>query len=221
MRCHRCGAQWNKTDAAASSMNTCPFCGAAPDPAGLDGKALSIEDVLKTIVSRRGPEILLDGTCSLAMFSDLAPDLRKEKIMFSYLIQCSGNAALLDALTKSRPQQIAARGLVIRQLMDNTLLPETLAVQVCDSFWAAIGGQAFDPAPVPVAVPNALTFEAKCAAIRLRVQDRMIACGYRFLAALDVSGRVHVTEKMPTRFARLKTGRTSWPSPPVLTCSQV
>ena len=206
MKCNHCQSEWN----SSIVLNTCPFCGADLLPKA-EEKPDSMQGVLKVIIRRDGVDALKDGRRTLAMFSDLAPDLRKEKTMFSYLLQCDGHAVLLDALTKARPQQIATRAVLIQRMTDELLLSEAIATQACDGFWAAIGGQAFEtvsksvpapapkpapqptPAPRPASAFQSMTFEEKCAALRTRIGDRMIACGYQFIAALDVKGRVRVT----------------------------
>ena len=216
MKCNHCQAEWTLPPSMSAVLKACPFCGADLLPKE-EEKPDSMQGVLKVIIRRGGVDALKDGRRTLAMFSDLAPDLRKEKTMFSYLLQCDGHAVLLDALTKARPQQIATRAVLIQRMTDELLLTEAAAIQACDSFWAAIGGQAFEtvaksvpdpapkpvqksapvpkPAPVPASKPRVLTPVNQYASIRSRIGDRMIACGYQLIAALDVHGRVHVTGK--------------------------
>ena len=221
MKCNHCQAEWTLPPSMSAVLKTCPFCGADLLPKA-EEKPDSMQGVLKVIIRRSGVDALKDGRRTLAMFSDLAPDLRKEKTMFSYLLQCDGHAVLLEALTKARSQQIATRAVLIQRMTDELLLSEAAAIQACDGFWAAIGGQAFEtvsksvpapapkPAPKPAPAPapqspaasalvHVLTNGARCAALRSRIGDRMITCGYQFIAALDVNGRVHVAGKNASR----------------------
>ena len=109
MKCISCNAEWNISAAMSASLRTCPFCGADLYPkatAELD----SLQAVLKVIIAHGGIEALKDGRRTLAMFSDLAPKLRKEKTMYSYLVQLDGNVILLDALKKSRSERCPRYG---------------------------------------------------------------------------------------------------------------
>ena len=143
MKCNNCKAEWNVSAAMSASIKTCPFCGAdlAPKP---DGEINTLQDVLKVIIAHGGLNSLRNGGRSLAMFSDLAPKLRKERTLYSYLVQCEGNVILLDVLNKTRPEQLAARGKLLQRMVDDLLLSEAVARQACDSFWDAIGGKAFE-----------------------------------------------------------------------------
>lgn len=143
MKCISCNAEWNISAAMSASLRTCPFCGADLYPkatAELD----SLQAVLKVIIAHGGIEALKDGRRTLAMFSDLAPKLRKEKTMYSYLVQLDGNVILLDALKKSRSEQLILRGRVAQDMVDTFLVTEAVAFAACDSFWVAIGGEPFE-----------------------------------------------------------------------------
>ena len=146
MKCNNCKAEWNVSAAMSASIKTCPFCGAdlAPKP---DGEINTLQDVLKAIIAHGGLNSLRNGGRSLAMFSDLAPKLRKERTLYSYLVQCEGNAILLDVLNKSRPEQLAAHGKLMQRMVDDLLLSEAVARQACDSFWEAISGSSLNIVP--------------------------------------------------------------------------
>ncbi len=143
MKCYNCKAEWNVSAAMSASIKSCPFCGSDLAPKS-DGEITTLQDVLKAIIAHGGLNSLRNGGRSLAMFSDLAPKLRKERTLYSYLVQCEGNSILLDVLNKSRPEQLAARGKLIQRMVDDFLLSEAVARQACDSFWDAIGGTAFE-----------------------------------------------------------------------------
>ena len=147
MKCNNCKAEWNVPAAMSASIKTCPFCGAdlAPKP---DGEINTLQDVLKAIIAHGGLNSLRNGGRSLAMFSDLAPKLRKERTLYSYLVQCEGNSILLDVLNKSRPEQLAVRGKLMQRMVDDLLLSEAVARQACDSFWEAISGSSLNVVPL-------------------------------------------------------------------------
>lgn len=160
MRCNSCKAEWNVSAAMSASIKTCPFCGADLYPKAT-GELDSLQAVLKVIISHGGTESLKDGRRTLAMFSDLAPKLRKEKTMYSYLVQVEGNVILLDALKKSRSEQLILRGRLAQDMVDTFLITEAVAFAACDSFWEAIGGEPFEQkqevsAPQPVS-PTVVT----------------------------------------------------------------
>lgn len=143
MRCNSCKAEWNVSAAMSASIKTCPFCGADLYLKTTD-ELDSLQTVLKVIIAHGGTEALKDGRRTLAMFSDLAPKLRKEKTMYSYLVQVEGNVILLDALKKSRSEQLILRGRLAQDMVDTFLITEAVAFAACDSFWEAIGGDPFE-----------------------------------------------------------------------------
>lgn len=218
MKCNRCHAQWNISAAMSASVTVCPFCGADLYPRA-EEKPESMAAVLKIIIDHGGVDALRDSRRSLALFSDLAPDLRKERTLYAHLVQCGGNTLLLDALGKARPQQIAARSMVIQRLTEEIMLSEAAAIQACDSFWEAIGGQPFPsgdpvsdtiPAPRPGVQPPApespvQTILSPLDTLHARVHHRMIACGWDFVAGLDVTGRVHLAGSVPPTLQAVQT----------------
>ena len=87
MKCYNCKAEWNVSAAMSASIQICPFCGVdlVLKP---DNEIRSLQDVLRAIIAHGGLNTLRNGKRSLAMFSDLAPNLRKEKTMFSPKSNC-------------------------------------------------------------------------------------------------------------------------------------
>lgn len=166
MKCNSCKAEWNVSAAVSASIKTCPFCGADLYPKRI-GELDSLQAVLKVIIAHGGIEAMRDGRRTLAMFSDLAPKLRKEKTMYSYLVQVEGNLILLDALSKSRSEQIILRGRLAQDMVDTFLITEAVAFAACDSFWEAIGGEPFEqkqeassrPQPVSTTVATGISTE--------------------------------------------------------------
>ena len=210
MKCHKCQTEWANPSGVPVILQVCPFCGADLRPEGAE-KPDSMESVLKTIIDHCGLNALKDGRRTLAMVSDLAPDLKKEKTMFGFLVQVDGNRLLLDALASSRSEQLTLRGRITQEMMDAFLISEAVARTAFDGFWAAIGGQAFEtapppkpepkpapaPKPQPKPAPAPLFSRDQYEALLPRIGNRIIACGYHFIAALDVKGRVHVTKAWP------------------------
>lgn len=146
MKCNYCQAEWTVNSAMSASIKSCPFCG-KPIAMAPDDKLGSMVGALKAIIAHSGIDGLRDGKRALAMFSDLAPQLRREKIMFSYFVQCDGNVVLLDAINKPRSEQIVCRGKVAQQMMRDILVNEDVAYEACDAFWEAIGGTPLKEVP--------------------------------------------------------------------------
>ena len=142
MKCNHCHAEWTANAAMSASFKSCPFC-RKPITIDTANKLSSMRDVLKAIIAHRSIDGLKDGQRALAMFSDLAPHLRREKIMFSYFVQCNGQVTLLNALKESRHNQIISRSKVAQQMMLDFLVNEDIAYEACDAFWDAIGGHVF------------------------------------------------------------------------------
>lgn len=154
MKCNHCQAEWTVNAAMSASIKSCPFCG-KPIAVEPDDKLGSMSAALKAIIAHSGIDGLRDGKRALAMFSDLAPQLRREKIMFSYFIQCEGNTILIDALKKSRPEQIVSRGKIAQQMIRDLLVNEDVAYEACDAFWDAIGGSPLiDTKQIPQEAPT-------------------------------------------------------------------
>ena len=143
MKCYNCKAEWNVSAAMSASIQICPFCGVdlVLKP---DNEIRSLQDVLRAIIAHGGLNTLRNGKRSLAMFSDLAPNLRKEKTMFSYLVQVEGNKVLFDALHESKSEQLILRRRIVQNMVETFLVTETIAFTACDSFWEVIGGEPFE-----------------------------------------------------------------------------
>lgn len=100
-----------------------------------------LAQTLKRIVDEFGIDTLKNGKKTAALFADLAPQHKQEQTMLRYLIQCGGNAMLIDALNKSSGEQQVAKAKLIRKMMDDCLVSQQAAASICDSFWRAIGGK--------------------------------------------------------------------------------
>ena len=90
MKCNNCNAEWSVSAAMSTAITSCPFCG-KPLIKPNANNTPNIQTVVKEIIQHSGIEMLRDGERTLAMFSDLASQLRREKIMFSCFVQCEEN----------------------------------------------------------------------------------------------------------------------------------
>jgi len=157
MRCNNCGTEWSISIHGSSIQKFCPVCG-KPVIEATTHQLATLEETLFVIRRDYGMGHLQDSTRIMAYFSDLAPHLRKEKIMLQHLIQCDGNTLLIAALQKTpSEQQLCLRQLASR-LVDDLFLSESAAQMICSSFWNAITTST-EPKKEPT--PEEL-FEASC-----------------------------------------------------------
>ncbi len=138
MKCPNCGAEWQLPPTVKVQLNKCPFCGSSLTsmlPSSLE----TISDVLIAICDRFGIESLREGAKTVAIFSDLAPHLKKERVLLSYLIQLNGHTKLLSMIGQDRATQMASFKGVVKSLTDDLFVAESAAESVCKAFTSAIG----------------------------------------------------------------------------------
>ena len=137
MRCGNCGTEWSIAIQGDSIQKYCPVCG-EPVVQVNTPQLASLEETLLVIARDYGLCQLQDGVRAMAYFSDLAPHLRKEKVMLQHLIQCNGNHILIAALQKSPAEQQLCMKQLVSKLMDDLFVSEPVANFICSSFWNAI-----------------------------------------------------------------------------------
>ena len=138
MRCPSCNASWQLPPSTKTQLSACPFCGAALI-AKLSFTSKSISDVLLEICNQFGIESLRDGSKTVAIFSDLAPHLKKERILLSYLIQLNGHTKLLSMVGQESSTQVHIYNGVVKSLSEELFISKTAAKHVCVEFSKAIG----------------------------------------------------------------------------------
>lgn len=138
MKCPNCFAEWYLPEQSPNHLRTCPFCG---NSIQRDSKKVlsTIEDVLGEMIEKFGVDILRDGTKTVAVFSDLAPQLRKQRLLLTYLTQFDGNQKLLEAREMDLAQQKVQYLKVVQYLTDEQYVDQTAAENICLSFLKAIG----------------------------------------------------------------------------------
>jgi len=137
MRCENCGTEWSIAIQGNSIQKYCPVCG-KPVIQVKTTQLTSLEETLLVIARDYGLGNLQDGVRAMAYFSDLAPHLRKEKVMLQHLIQCNGNSILIAALQKPPHEQQLCLNQLVSKLMDDLFVSEAAANLICSSFWNAI-----------------------------------------------------------------------------------
>ena len=138
MKCSNCNAEWTVPQNISRSLTNCPFCGEAlapPEPKQLN----TVEDVLIEITTRFGMDTLRNGQRTVALFSDLSPNMRRERLLLSYLIQADGNIKLLEVRNKAGGEQQACFLQVCKPMVDEQFVAEDAARKICLSFSTAIG----------------------------------------------------------------------------------
>ena len=82
MQCKKCGSEW-KTNARASLIIKCPFCGAELEDKDEDRLTFdNAKEALRYIFKTCGIEILLDGLQLRSMLDEFIPDLKQERKVF-------------------------------------------------------------------------------------------------------------------------------------------
>ena len=138
MKCPNCSAEWYLSEKIHTHLRTCPFCGTSLQ-CSHDKVLSTMDDVLCEIIRRFGTDILRDGRKTVAVFSDLAPQLRKERLLLTYLIQFDGNQKLLEVKNLEKSMQRASYLKVVQYLAEEQFVAQTAAESVCLSFLKAIG----------------------------------------------------------------------------------
>lgn len=138
MKCPKCSAEWHLPANVPTQRKTCPFCGESLQTEPVDG-LVTIDAVLVEIVQRFGIDILRNGSKMVAIFSDLAPQLRKERLLLTYLTQFDGNLKLLEVKHLPQAKQRATYLKVVQHLTDEQFVAQSAAENVCQCFLKAIG----------------------------------------------------------------------------------
>ncbi len=139
MQCKHCGAEWSMAIRSNSLPKFCPVCGAAIKQEA-PAHPVSLEETIHLIAHDYGISYLQDGVQAMAYFSDLAPNLRKEKIMLQHLIQCNGHTRLISVLKSPYEDQQRCIEMLVSSLMEDLFLSEAAAKSICIGFWNGIHG---------------------------------------------------------------------------------
>lgn len=99
---------------------------------------ITLGDVIQKITQDHGEKSLLDAQFILAVFMDLAPNLKKEKELLRAFLLCNGAKKIID--TKSEPYEVqeACFASIVRDLEENQWLSEDAAKYVCAEFYKGL-----------------------------------------------------------------------------------
>lgn len=101
----------------------------------------ALRDVIRAIIAHSSESILYDEMKTIAMFSDLAPQLVREKELLRQFYRCNGYSMLFAVKGKPDLQKKAQLEKVSKLLMDNFWVSDIAAHYICDQFWWAISGE--------------------------------------------------------------------------------
>ena len=104
----------------------------------------TLGDVIQKIAQDHGEKSLLDSHFTLAVFMDLAPNLKKEKELLRSFLLCNGAEKLIRVLSDSRQNQAACINSIIRDLEENQWLSRNAACYVCSEFYLGLTGQRWE-----------------------------------------------------------------------------
>ena len=94
---------------------------------------------LQYIAEHYGNDVLRDGNKLLAYYTDLAPQQKTERKMLEFLVQCNGNAILLDIAHQTQQEQQVCVETLVKQLTSQLLMSEDAAYTACNNYLQAIG----------------------------------------------------------------------------------
>lgn len=143
MKCEYCECEWSLSPKYIKRLDCCPFCGeklAVPFIPYIEDLT-TLSGILSAIGHRFGDDVLRDGNKTLAFFSDIAPLQVREKTMLTRLISCDGQADLYDARALPPSEQAVIIRKVVSRIVEEQLVAESIALEVCSSYWCAITGQ--------------------------------------------------------------------------------
>ena len=135
MKCVHCGSEWNSNTA----VSECPFCKKPLNQASNAPK--SLKSVLVQLRDQFGVQNFGNGKALISSFKDLAPELKKEQTMLTYLERCDGIKELYQAKDKSRQEQELVASKVIRHMVDDLMVSEAAAQTVCNTYMQVLTGR--------------------------------------------------------------------------------
>ena len=124
MKCRYCGKQLNQ------NKRYCSHC-------GFDSNAKDLNSILREIARLKKNDILEDGQSLLNLLADIAPALRKERNLLSYLIKVNGNKAILDAGKRGESDLQEAIQRTAMQISDEYYVDQSKAKEICVTFASA------------------------------------------------------------------------------------
>ena len=95
-------------------------------------------DILKRILQERGEEAFRNPQYVLAMFSDLAPMMKKEKELLRAFLNADGAAKILNVKNSGKQDQKQCMDSVVRTMRDSQWVSEDAAQYICGEFYRSV-----------------------------------------------------------------------------------
>ena len=138
MQCKKCGSEW-KTNARASLIIRCPFCGAELEEEKEDKLTFQdAKEALRYIVKTYGVDVIIDGIQLRALLDEFIPDLKQERKVFLDAYEQGMCNALYLAHDESEIDKCIAILQSIKVLTTDACMAEKWASYVVECFVYAL-----------------------------------------------------------------------------------
>ena len=138
MQCKKCGSEW-KTNARASLIIRCPFCGAELEEEKEDKLTFrDAKEALRYIVKTYGVDVIIDGIQLRALLDEFIPDLKQERKVFMDAYEQGMCNALYLAHDESEIDKCIAILQSIKVLTTDACMAEKWASYVVECFVYAL-----------------------------------------------------------------------------------
>ena len=138
MQCKKCGSEW-KTNARASLIIRCPFCGAELEEEKEDKLTFKdAKEALRYIVKTYGVDVIIDGIQLRALLDEFIPDLKQERKVFMDAYEQGMCNALYLAHDESEIDKCIAILQSIKVLTTDACMAEKWASYVVECFVYAL-----------------------------------------------------------------------------------
>ena len=138
MKCGYCNSEWSVNPGLSLSVTKCPFCG---KPLQSEKKAETVEEVLTEIKLHFGTGVFADGKKLAAYFSDLAPQLSRQRRMLDYFVECNGPQKIMAVQSLTDHEQKTCIMRIVREMKEEMFIEETASRMICESFLFAVTGK--------------------------------------------------------------------------------
>ena len=110
-------------------------------------KPTTLGGVIREIAKGHGEKALLDSQLTLAVFMDLAPELKKEKELLRSFLLCNGAEKIISVKMQSEDIQEACMNSIVKELEESHWLSKDAAKYVCAEFYRGITDRKWSFAP--------------------------------------------------------------------------
>lgn len=140
MKCPHCSSEWTVSLQVKGDVKRCPFCGNNLDSSNYQ-KMDTLEAVLVQIVTDQGLDALFDGHRMIGLFTDLAPNMKRESRILKYFVDAEGHKKLNNARNAAPADQRSSMERTVQKMTDEFAVAEDAARLVCEAYWVALTGK--------------------------------------------------------------------------------